>query len=189
MATSPQPAAKLSTEQLVSQLWDSRGRALVSYGYLLCGDITQAEDLAQDAIVKVLISQTAEQNLNVLDAYTKKTLLHLWLDSTRRTQRWHRVKHLFTPRTETGELPDSSPVTDPAEQLTRADSVRQALDQLPSRVRACIVLRYWEDQTGPPNCRATRIKRGHGEMISRRWRGAASRFFARRRPRQFRPIP
>lgn len=149
MATSPQPAPKLSTEQLVSQLWDSRGRALVSYGYLLCGDITQAEDLAQDAIVKVLISQTAEQNLNVLDAYTKKTLLHLWLDSTRRTQRWHRVKHLFTPRTETGELPDSSPVTDPAEQLTRADSVRQALDQLPSRVRACIVLRYWEDQTGP----------------------------------------
>lgn len=133
----------------MNQLWDSRGRALVSYGYLLCGDLTQAEDLAQDAIVKVLISQTAEQNLNVLDAYTKKALLHLWLDSSRRTQRWHLIKHLFTPRAETGELPGSPVIADPAEHFSRADAVRQALAQLPPRVRACIVLRYWEDQTGP----------------------------------------
>ncbi|MFD2797697.1 sigma-70 family RNA polymerase sigma factor [Promicromonospora vindobonensis] len=141
-----------------------RGSALVGYAYTLCGDIRQAEDLVQEALVKYcsrlvrrggvrgraasgmytvpLDGRASDDSrhapVEYAEAYVRRTMLNLYLDGWRRKKRWADIE----PRVATDDrvrFPDSG-VT------ARADVVH-ALTRLTPRQRACVVLRYFEDMT------------------------------------------
>ncbi|MFD2026886.1 sigma-70 family RNA polymerase sigma factor [Promicromonospora aerolata] len=144
-----------------------RGGVLVGYAYTLCGDIRQAEDLVQEALVKYcsrLVRPEGRRDratpgmravpldgperrtdrwvdgraVEFAEAYVRRTVLNLYLDGWRRKKKWAVIE----PRVATDDrvrFPDSG-VT------ARADVV-QALARLSPRQRACVVLRYFEDMT------------------------------------------
>ena len=65
-------------------------------------------------------------------AYAYRTMVRGFLETRRRSDRERKLH----------DLPDGSrPASDPAQVLT----VRAALAELPPRMRAVVVLRYWED--------------------------------------------
>lgn len=150
----------------LGRLATERGGALVGYAYTLCGDVRQAEDLVQEALVRYCSRlvrpggsgsggrrgrATSGMRTVPLDgagdgtgksarhpeAYVRRTVLNLYLDGWRRNKKWADI----APRVavEDVRFPDSG-VT------ARADVVH-ALTRLPPRQRACVVLRYFEDQT------------------------------------------
>jgi RNA polymerase sigma-70 factor (sigma-E family) len=110
-----------------------RHRQLLRSAYLLCGDVHEAEDLVQSTLVKVVLAGRRLDRIDSLDAYTRRTLFSTFVSSRRRL--WRREQPY-------GELPDPA-ATGPDADLGMV--VRAALGRLPSRQRAVVVLRFWED--------------------------------------------
>jgi RNA polymerase sigma-70 factor (ECF subfamily) len=143
-----------SWEKELAELVVARGPALVGYAYLLCGDRSEAEDLVQDALVRVYSRLrphasrrrrgTAAVTLDVdgtpdnPEAYLRRTILNLHLDSRRRRRLWTQRRHL---------LVDDGAVSGPASGATLRADVVTALAGLSRQQRACVVLRYFEDLT------------------------------------------
>jgi DNA-directed RNA polymerase specialized sigma24 family protein len=146
-------------ETLVAQ----RGSVLVGYAYTLCGDVRQAEDLVQEALVKYCSrlvrpgawrdrgtpgmrtvpldgpgDRPVDQAVEYAEAYVRRTVLNLYLDGWRRRKRWAVIE----PKVATDDrvrFPDSG--------ITARADVVLALARLSPRQRACVVLRYFEDMT------------------------------------------
>ena len=59
----------------------------------------------------------------------------------------------------TGDLPDCV-ASDPGPATELQDTVRRALDRLPQRMRAAMVLRYYEDMTEPEIAATLGVSRG-----------------------------
>ncbi|WP_369370731.1 sigma-70 family RNA polymerase sigma factor [Promicromonospora sp. Populi] len=142
-----------------------RGSVLVGYAYTLCGDVRQAEDLVQEALVKycsrlvrpggrtggrrgpaasgmhtVPLDGTdgGHTPVEFAEAYVRRTVLNLYLDGWRRKKRWAEI----VPRVASDDrlrFPDSG--------ITARADVVHALTRLMPRQRACVVLRYLEDMT------------------------------------------
>lgn len=129
-----------SWEQSLDDLVRRRGPALVAYAYLLCGDRAEAEDLVQDALVRVYARVRRGHEPHAVEAYVRSAVLSTYLDGFRRRRRWAAVRHLL-PGDASGDGPDTSA---PA----RVD-VQRALMSLTPRERACVVLRFYEDLTVP----------------------------------------
>jgi RNA polymerase sigma-70 factor (sigma-E family) len=125
-------------QDVVEALIATRGRALTGYAYLLCGDITDAEDLVQDALVKTFSRRRAGLALASAEGYVRQAILTTYVDGWRRRGRWATRLHLVA---------EASSVDGPeAGTATRVDVVA-ALRHLPRQQRACVVLRFYEDLT------------------------------------------
>ena len=138
----------------LSELVRTRHRALIGYAYLLCGNTREAEDLVQDALVKVYIPRAAP-DAAVSEAYVRRAILTIYLDVYRRRRRWSGIKHLVG----IADHQDS-----PEAAITDQVDIAVALDALTPRQRACVVLRYFEDLTVPQiadslGCAAGTVKR------------------------------
>jgi RNA polymerase sigma factor (sigma-70 family) len=130
---------------------------------VLCGDQREAEDLVQDALVKVFSrlrrpANGARPGVHPLDAdvvtaeaYVRKAILTLYLDGYRRRRRWTGVRHLVATD-DHARGPESGATA-------RAD-VAAALGTLPPRERACVVLRYFDDLTVPQISEALGLAQG-----------------------------
>lgn len=124
----------------MERLVKERERALLGYAYVVCGDATLAQDLVQDALVKTFSKPRGDLHPSKTEAYVRRAIVTLYVDHYRRQQRWTRVQHLFS-------TPETSASTTPFSDLS-AD-VATALADLPPRVRACVVLRFFDDLTVP----------------------------------------
>lgn len=134
-------------EPVLTELVTTRGRALTAYATMLCGNSSEGEDLAQEALTKVFTSlgrRSRDDALEYAEAYVRRTIFSLYLDRARRQQRWSAVRHLFARTDSSG--PGASPPVDSAGD--RVD-VQRALQTLTERQRACTVLRYYADLTVP----------------------------------------
>ncbi len=114
----------------------SRGRALTGYAYLLTGSVADAEDLVQEALIKVFLRRPGAEP--VTEAYVRRAILTLYVDGYRRRRRWLAAQHLLV-RGETTPAHDAA--------VEARTDVQRALAQLPPQQRACVVLRYYEDLT------------------------------------------
>jgi RNA polymerase sigma-70 factor (sigma-E family) len=115
----------------------ARSTAMRGTAYLLCGDWHRAEDLVQQTFTKVYLAWRRIERHEVLDSYTRQTLVRTFLSERRRG--WFRFESVGSTLTE-GPAP-SSGLAD--ERLV----LLQALAKVPPRQRAVLVLRYWEDQS------------------------------------------
>jgi RNA polymerase sigma-70 factor (ECF subfamily) len=148
-------------EKELATLAENRGRALVGYAYVLCGDQRSAEDLVQDALVKVFsrLRRREDGGYGVYplhdggttEAYVRRAILTLYLDEYRRRRRWTGVKHLVASDDRT-RSPESG--------VTARADVAAALARLAPRERACVVLRYFEDLTVPQIAEALGLAQG-----------------------------
>ena len=112
----------------------ARAPALRRTAYVLCGDWHHAEDLVQQALVKAYVAWPLRDE-GAAAAFLQRTLLHTWIDSTRRG--WWRFER------STDEVPDVRTTED--DLAHDRPALVEALRRIPTRQRACVVLRYLED--------------------------------------------
>ncbi len=124
----------------MEQLVRERERALLGYAYLVCGDPVQAQDLVQDALVKTFSKPRPGLEVHKAEGYVRRAITTVYIDQYRRGQRWQKVRHLF----QTQEVGD-----DEFGPIDVGADVDDAVRTLPPRVRACVVLRYFDDLTVP----------------------------------------
>lgn len=126
--------------QVLAELVRNRGRHLTRYGFLLTGDPVAAQDLVQDALVKVFARSRDGFTPDTAEAYVRRTMLTLYVDGYRRQRHWHRLRHLVA-------VPDEGYGPELAT-AARVD-LHRALATLSPQERACVVLRFFEDLTVP----------------------------------------
>ncbi len=113
----------------------ARGGALLRSALLLTGDRGHAEDLLQTALVRTYGAWGRIRRREAVDAYVRRTMLTTYLNWRRR--RW-------TGEVPTGRLPEP-PVTDDHSRVELGVPLAAALARLPRRMRAVVVLRYYDD--------------------------------------------
>ncbi len=126
----------MSWHDVAGELLQSRGSALKRYAYLLCGDRVEADDLVQEALVRVFAQPRTSWDLEAAEAYVRRVMLNRYLDQHRRRARWAVLVPRLASARSTG---DFSPASG-----DRID-LASALDTLSPRQRACAVLRFYED--------------------------------------------
>jgi RNA polymerase sigma-70 factor (sigma-E family) len=114
----------------------ARTPALLRSAYLLTGDQHLAEDLVQDALIRTHRAWRRIADSNP-DAYTRKVMYHLNISRWRRGRSAERSIDRIPERAEAGRFDTSD------DRLV----LRHALNQLPPKRRAVIVLRFFEDLT------------------------------------------
>ena len=108
----------------------------VRLAYLLTSDAALAEDIAQEAFIRVAGRFRHLRSPDAFDAYLRRTVVNLCMSHHRR----RRVERAYLERE--GRRP--APAIEPPDVAAR-DEIRAALAVLPIRQRAAVVLRYYED--------------------------------------------
>jgi RNA polymerase sigma factor (sigma-70 family) len=146
-------------ETELEELMARRSGVLVGYAFTLCRDRAQAEDLVQDALVKVFsrlrrpsgksdgssgggstrVDLDAQTPTNA-EGYVRRAILTIYLDGYRRRGRWAGIQHLLA----------EEPVAPAADRVATARvDVGVALARLSPRQRETVLLRFFEDMTVP----------------------------------------
>jgi RNA polymerase sigma-70 factor (sigma-E family) len=114
-----------------------RRRSLLRTAYLLTGNRADAEDLVQAALAKTYLAWDRIEDRRALDGYVRRAMVNTHIS-------WWRRRRLEEYPTD--EIPDQA-VADHSGTSDLQDTLRRAVDRLPQRMRAAVVLRYFEDMT------------------------------------------
>ncbi|HET7482456.1 MAG TPA: SigE family RNA polymerase sigma factor [Actinomycetota bacterium] len=127
-----------------AELYDAHALGAVRLAYLLTGDRELAEDIAQDAFIKVVGRFHDLRHRDAFGAYLRIAIVNLVRSHFRR-RKLERA-HVASERARVARGDDQPP------DIAGRDALRRALLALPVRQRAAVVLRYFEDlseqQTG-----------------------------------------
>ena len=115
----------------------ARSRSLLRTAYLLTGNRADAEDLVQAALAKTYLAWDRIEDRGALDGYVRRAMVNTHISW------WRRRKVEEYP---TDEVPDQA-VADHSSASDLQETLRRAVDRLPQRMRAAVVLRYFEDMT------------------------------------------
>jgi RNA polymerase sigma-70 factor (sigma-E family) len=115
----------------------SRSRALLRTAYLLTGNMADAEDLLQSALAKTYLAWDRIEDRGALDGYVRRALVNTHIS-------WWRRRRLEEYPTD--EIPDQA-VVDHSVSSELQESLRRAIDRLPQRMRAAVMLRYYDDMS------------------------------------------
>ncbi|MFG2488884.1 RNA polymerase sigma factor [Streptomyces virginiae] len=153
----------MNWHDVAGELLQARGPALKRYGYLLCGDRAEADDLVQDALVRVFAQPRRSWDVESAEPYVRRVMLNRYLDQHRRRARWTILLPRLAAPNSTGDFTTASG--------DRID-IASALDTLSPRQRACAVLRFYEDLSVAEvadrlGCSAGTVKRHLSEAVTR----------------------
>lgn len=125
--------------------------ALVRLAYLMTSDADLAEDLTQEAYARFMQRGRRMRQTEATYFYLRSTVMNLARDSLRRrlVEMRERVRSA-RERAQVGSLGD----------LEGSVDLMRALSRLPSRKRACVVLRYYADLTEADTARTLGISVG-----------------------------
>ncbi len=116
----------------------ARSAALHRAAYLMVGEVSLAQDLVQEALTKTYVAWPRLRDPGNAEAYTRKAITTTAISWFRRKSWSHERAH--------GEVPERA--TDGHDTgVTQSAWLWEALQELPVRQRAAIVLRYYEDLT------------------------------------------
>lgn len=117
------------------ELYAAHGRDALRLAYLLTGNAADAEDLAQEAFVRLLGKFGDLRKPEVFKTYLLRTVTNLARSGFR---------HRAVERRHAGALVAREGAFEPPDVAER-DDLTAALRRLPHRQRAAVVLRYCED--------------------------------------------
>ena len=135
MVLSVERRKRATAEGGLDALYRAHAADALRLGYLLTGDRTLAEDLVQDAFVRVLGRFHDLRNRDAFWWYLRRTIVNLSTSYFRRRG----VERAWLAR----QGPDQA--TPAPHDLGERDRLRQALMKLRPEQRAAIVLRFYED--------------------------------------------
>ncbi|MET8845468.1 SigE family RNA polymerase sigma factor [Amycolatopsis sp. NPDC004625] len=127
----------------------ARAAWLRKVAYLLCGDWHRADDLVQSAITRLYANWPRAAKADNVDGYVRRTLVNTFL-AEQRTSWWRRVEL---------RRADQDPPA-PGADVELALDLRAALERLPARQRATVVLRYFCDLPVADTARALGCSEG-----------------------------
>lgn len=134
------PPARQADDRGFREYVTSRSRSLLRTAYVLTGNRADAEDLVQAALAKTFLAWDRIEDSGALDGYVRKAMVNTHIS-------WWRRRRLDEYPTD--EVPDRAVVDDAGDagDSDLQDTLRRAIDRLPRRMRAAVVLRYYEDMT------------------------------------------
>jgi RNA polymerase sigma-70 factor (sigma-E family) len=109
---------------------------LARTAYLLTGNRASAEDLVQDALLRLYRRRSWLLGAQAPVAYARRTLTNLYINDRRR-----RASTEFI----TDEVPERATESDISGIIAERDALWARLGSLPAKQRAAIVLRYYHD--------------------------------------------
>ena len=104
--------------------------------YLMCGDWHQASDHVQEGLIRVYVAWPRLTRAGNEYGYARKAVVSAFLDHARRRS---------STEVATEHQAEQRSAPDVAETVSARVALMAALADLPSRQRACVVLRYFED--------------------------------------------
>jgi RNA polymerase sigma-70 factor (sigma-E family) len=112
--------------------------SLFRTAFLLVSDHHEAEELLQETLVRVVAAWSRIQRRDAPEVYARRAMVNL------ATNRWRRqaTANAYLHRQQRRE-----PAHDPAREVVDRDALWTVLRTLPVRMRAVLVLRYFEDQS------------------------------------------
>lgn len=113
----------------------ARSAALLRFAYLLTGDAGLAEDLVQEALIKVHRQWARISVLEGPEAYVRRIVSNEFVS-------WRRRRR---SRETPSEVPERADPSDRSAGFVEREALWSALQVLPPRQRAVVVLRYYED--------------------------------------------
>lgn len=121
-----------------SEYFAARREVVRRTAYLICGDWHWADDLAQNAFIRLAAGWHRIRDRQALDAFVRTCLVRAYLAEARRV--WRRRESSFADLPE----PVGGAGPDDAETVTRRLAFAQALRKLPPRQRVTLVCRYYQ---------------------------------------------
>ena len=128
----------------------ARQQGLIRFAYLLAGDHHTAEDLVQTALAKTFLTWGRLRDRGAVDAYVRRIIVNenasLWRRAWRRKER------------PSQDLPETAARRGDVEQQ---DAMWRAVQSLPTKQRAAVVLRYYEDLSEAETARVLNCSLGN----------------------------
>jgi RNA polymerase sigma-70 factor (sigma-E family) len=134
----------------------ARTPALLGTAYALTGDRGLAEDLLQVALLKTYRHWNRVRQFEHADGYVRRVM------ANQRISWWRRRRVAESDR----PVPDSAGPGQPGPE--ERDELWRALQQLPPRTRAVLVLRYWEDLSEADTARTLGCSTGTVKSLASR---------------------
>src|SRR5438309_2840840 len=121
----------------LSELYAAHAPRAGRLAFLLTRDAALAEDVAQEAFARLIVRLPSVRNPDAIDAYLRRCVVNLCRKQWRRLSR----ERSFLQREGPAVAGRVTSLPDVASQ----HDLRRALDRLPYRQRAALVLRFYED--------------------------------------------
>lgn len=137
--SAPIASERIDADQLVADLFASEARSLVRLARIFCDDQASAEDLVQEAFIRLHRSAGTIRDLDKAPAFLRSIVINLARDHNRRGLMSLRHRAAQHP-------PDVRPLAEVEANAIEGDDTRVVLDAirlLPDRQRSCVVLRYY----------------------------------------------
>lgn len=116
-------------------------RRLRGTAYLMCGDWALASDIVQEALIRVYVAwPRLESRAGGPHAYARRCVVNVAIDRARKRSSSE------VPADES-RYERADPEPDPGTRVADREALVAALRLLAPRQRACVVLRYFEDQS------------------------------------------
>lgn len=128
----------VDADALVARMFTQEGSSLVRLARFFCDDRNAAEDLVQEAFIRLHRSAGSIRDIERVPAFLRSIVINLARDHNRRGLMSLRHRNAVDPPT---------PPPEPADRAIADDEtvvVLEALRSLPDRQRACLVLHYYE---------------------------------------------
>lgn len=132
------PDSETQPTDRLGDLYARHVPATVGFAYLLTGSRVDAEDLVHEAFVRVVGRLRHLRRPDAFDAYLLRTVVNLHTSRLRRLRIERRYLAREGRRSSDAVAPDD---------VDERDRIWRALDRLPKRQRAAVVLRYAEDRS------------------------------------------
>jgi RNA polymerase sigma-70 factor (sigma-E family) len=130
-------ASESTRARRLGELYAQHGPGAARLAYLLTGDKTTAEDLVNEAFVRVFGRFRDMRDPGSFESYLRRTIVNLTNSHFRRL----RTERDYLRRRRVEPPPPSMP------DLESRDEMWRLLQRLPQRQRAAIVLRFYDDLT------------------------------------------